>query len=68
MITINTINLGYFNVGMIQTIPDEIQETIKSKIATKEFGDPENIYSTIQYIRKTPYLKGSCVDLNGGLV
>ncbi|MCX6296995.1 MAG: SDR family NAD(P)-dependent oxidoreductase [Bacteroidetes bacterium] len=67
-VTINNINLGYFNVGMIQTIPDEIQETIKSKIATKEFGDPENIYSTIQYIRKTSYLNGSCVDLNGGLV
>lgn len=67
-ITINTINLGYFKVGMINTIPKEIQETIKSKIAYKEFGDPENIFNTIQYIRQTPYLTGSCIDLNGGLV
>ncbi len=67
-ITVNNINLGYFKVGMINTVPKEIQEKIKSKIASNEFGDPENIFSTIQYIRNTPYLNGSCLDLNGGLV
>lgn len=67
-ITINNINLGYFKVGMINTVPKEIQEKIKSKIASNEFGDPENIFTTIQYIRNTPYLNGVCVDLNGGLV
>jgi NAD(P)-dependent dehydrogenase (short-subunit alcohol dehydrogenase family) len=67
-ITINNINLGYFKVGMINTVPKEIQEKIKSKIASNEFGDPENIFSTIQYIRNTPYLNGACIDLNGGLV
>lgn len=67
-ITINNINLGYFKVGMINTVPKEIQETIKSKIGSREFGDPENIFSTIQYIRDTPYLNGACLDLNGGLV
>lgn len=67
-ITINNINLGYFKVGMINTVPKEIQEKIKEKIAFNEFGDPENIFNTIQYIRQTPYLTGSCVDLNGGLV
>ena len=67
-ITINNINLGYFKVGMINTVPKEIQEKIKTKIASNEFGDPENIFTTIQYIRNTPYLNGVCVDLNGGLV
>jgi NAD(P)-dependent dehydrogenase (short-subunit alcohol dehydrogenase family) len=67
-ITINNINLGYFNVGMIDTVPADMQEKIKSKIAYNQFGDPENILNTIQYIRETPYLTGSCIDLNGGLV
>lgn len=67
-ITINNINLGYFKVGMINTVPKEIQEKIKSKIAANEFGDPENIFTTIEYIRNTHYLNGSCIDLNGGLV
>lgn len=67
-ITINNINLGYFEVGMINSVPHEIQKKIKSKIAYNQFGDPENIFNTIQYIRQTPYLTGSCIDLNGGLV
>jgi NAD(P)-dependent dehydrogenase (short-subunit alcohol dehydrogenase family) len=67
-ITVNNINLGYFKVGMINSIPQELQEKIKSKIAYNEFGDPENIFNTIQYIRETPYITGSCIDLNGGLV
>jgi len=66
-ITINNINLGYFNVGMINTVPKEMQEMIKNKIASKEFGDPSTIFNTVQYIRNTPYLTGSCIDLNGGL-
>jgi len=67
-ITINNINLGYFNTGMIDTVPGDIQEKIKEKIAYNQFGDPENILKTIQYIRETSYLTGSCIDLNGGLV
>lgn len=67
-ITINNINLGYFKVGMINTVPVEIQEQIKTKIASKEFGDPKNILNTINHIRETPYLNGACLDLNGGLV
>ena len=67
-ITVNNINLGYFKVGMINTIPKEIQKGIKAKIALNDFGDPENIFNTIQYIRNTAYLTGSCIDLNGGIV
>jgi acetoacetyl-CoA reductase/3-oxoacyl-[acyl-carrier protein] reductase len=67
-ITINNINLGYFSVGMINTVPKEMQDKIKEKIAVNEFGDPQNIFNTIQYIRNTPYLNGTCLDLNGGLV
>ncbi len=67
-VTVNSINLGYFKVGMINTVPMEMQEKIKTKIAFNEFGDPQNIFNTIQYIRETPYLTGSCIDLNGGIV
>ncbi len=66
-ITINNINLGYFKTGMINTIPAELQEKIKSKIALNDFGDPEDIFKTVEYIRKTPYLTGACLDLNGGV-
>ncbi len=67
-ITINNINLGYFNVGMINTVPAELHDSIKQKIGMKDFGDPVHIFNTIEYIRNTPYLTGACIDLNGGLV
>jgi acetoacetyl-CoA reductase/3-oxoacyl-[acyl-carrier protein] reductase len=67
-ITINNINLGYFKVGMINTVPKELQEQIKSRIAFNEFGDPEELLKTIEYIRSNSYLTGSHIDLNGGLV
>jgi NAD(P)-dependent dehydrogenase (short-subunit alcohol dehydrogenase family) len=66
-VTVNNINLGYFNIGMINTVPEEMQQRIKEKIPHNEFGDPGNIFNTIQYIRETPYLTGTCIDLNGGL-
>lgn len=67
-VTINNINLGYFKVGMIQEVPNDLQEKIKLKIGKKEFGSPEHILNTIEYIRGTDYLTGACLDLNGGLV
>lgn len=67
-ITINNINLGYFKVGMIDTVSSEMQEKIKEKIPLNSFGEPENIFNTIEYIRETPYLTGTGIDLNGGLV
>jgi NAD(P)-dependent dehydrogenase (short-subunit alcohol dehydrogenase family) len=66
-ITINNLNLGYFNIGMISEVPMEIQEVIKKEIPVKDFGHPDDIFNTIEYIRNTPYLTGTSIDVNGGL-
>ncbi len=67
-ITINNIDLGYFSVGMIEQVPDEIQNKMMAQIPGKRFGDPEEIINTIDYILKTPYVNGASLDLNGGLL
>jgi NAD(P)-dependent dehydrogenase (short-subunit alcohol dehydrogenase family) len=66
-ITINNLNLGYFNIGMIGDVPEEFQAVIKSKIPTGEFGNPENIWNAVQFIIKSDYLNGSSIDINAGL-
>jgi NAD(P)-dependent dehydrogenase (short-subunit alcohol dehydrogenase family) len=66
-ITINSINLGYFNIGMISEVPEEYQVVIKSKIPTGRFGNPEEIWNTVQYIINNSYLNGTSIDINGGL-
>lgn len=66
-ITINNLNLGYFNIGMISEVPAEFQEKTKLKIPSKKFGNPKNIYSSIKYIIDNDYINGSSIDVNGAI-
>ena len=66
-ITINNLNLGYFDLGLIREVPDQMKESIKNDIPNHQFGDPEDIYNIIESIIKTPYINGTSIDVNGGL-
>jgi len=67
-ITINTLNLGYFNIGMINEVSNEVQNIIKKQIPVgNDFGDPINIYNAVKFIFDSPYLTGTSININGGL-
>jgi acetoacetyl-CoA reductase/3-oxoacyl-[acyl-carrier protein] reductase len=66
-ITINNLNLGYFDIGMISEVSKEYQEIVKQKIPTKKFGDPQNILNAVRFIIDSDYLNGTSLDVNGGL-
>jgi acetoacetyl-CoA reductase/3-oxoacyl-[acyl-carrier protein] reductase len=66
-ITINTINLGYFDIGMIEDVPRDLLDKIVSSIPMARLGDPRNIYEAVKFIFKADYLTGSQINLNGGL-
>ena len=66
-ITINNLNLGYFNIGMITEVPEEYQDSLKKRIPTGEFGEPENIIRAIRFLMESDYVNGSSIDVNGGL-
>ena len=67
-ITINNINLGYFDIGMIKEVPEKMHLAIKENIPNKSFGKPRDIVNTVNYIITTEYLNGASIDLSGGLV
>lgn len=67
-ITVNTINLGYFDIGMIQDVPSEMLNKIIEEIPMQRLGDPINILYTVEYLLAADYITGSCIDVNGGLV
>lgn len=67
-ITINTLNLGYFNIGMISDVPPNLQGLIKQKIPTGEFGNPENLYNAVRFLIETDYINGANIDINAGLL
>lgn len=66
-ITINNVNLGYFDAGMINEVPTEIQAQVKKTIPKERFGKPDELRDLIEYIFKAPYTNGTSFDINGGL-
>ena len=66
-ITINNINLGYSELGMIEAVPEKFKEQIKSQIPGGEFCTKENIVNCVEFLRQNSYTNGSSVDLNGGI-
>lgn len=66
-ITINNLNLGYYNLGMISEVPKEYQDILKKKIPSGDFGEPKNILNAIKFLIENDYITGTSVDINGGL-
>ncbi len=66
-ITVNVINLGYFDIGMIDQVPPVMLSKIKETIPVGKLGHPEDIANSVEYIVKTSYLTGTQINLNGGL-
>lgn len=66
-VTVNNINLGYFNIGMIEQVPPDLLGQIIKQIPTGRLGEPAEILSTVKYIIDNAYLNGASIDLNGGL-
>ena len=68
-ITVNVLALGYFNVGMINDVPDDLQQIVVDSIPAKKLGSPETVYKTIEWLL-TPeagYITGQTINLNGGM-
>ena len=68
-ITVNAVALGYFNVGMIDDVPLEMQEQLKTNIPVGDLGNPEQLGALINYLMsdQANYLTGQTLNLNGGL-
>ena len=67
-ITINSINLGYSELGMIKEVPEQYMEQIKNEIPMKRLCSPGEILSTVNYLINTGYITGESVNVNGGLI
>ena len=66
-ITCNTLQLGYFDGGLVYEIPTAIREKIKESIPLKRWGTIEEIENTIRYLINTEYVSGCSMKVNGGL-
>jgi NAD(P)-dependent dehydrogenase (short-subunit alcohol dehydrogenase family) len=67
-ITCNTLNLGYFNAGMINEIPEPHLPHIINSIPMKKLGAPINICYALRFLFLSDYTTGCQININGGLV
>lgn len=66
-ITINNLNLGYFNTGIINEVPPEYLKQIIEKIPTGQLGDPKVVYDAVEFLINNEYINGTSIDINAGL-
>jgi NAD(P)-dependent dehydrogenase (short-subunit alcohol dehydrogenase family) len=66
-ITINNINLGYSELGMIDQVPEKYIHAIIEQIPNGKLCKKEDIFNCVEFIRNNKYLNGSSIDLNGGI-
>ena len=63
----NTLTLGYFDIGMINTVPGDMKKIIIEKIPMQTFGDPKNIANALDFLIESDYTTGESININGGL-
>lgn len=66
-ITCNTIQLGYWEVGMIEQLTPEFQEYTRKTIGLRRWGKIEELNNAIEFIINTEYYCGTNMKLNGGI-
>lgn len=67
-VTINNINLGYSELGMIADVPDEYLKSIIAQIPAGKLCAPQDILNTVNFLRNTCYITGTSIELSGGLI
>ena len=68
-ITVNVLGLGYFDSGIINQVPEPLQQEITASIPLKRFGRASEIAACIEYLlsAEAAYMTGQVLHLNGGL-
>lgn len=68
-ITVNALALGYFEVGMIEDVPDDLRAVVVDSIPAKRLGEAATVSSTLQWLfsDEAAYVTAQTINLNGGL-
>ncbi len=66
-ITSNVLVLGYFEVGLIDKLHDDIRQKAIDQIPSNTFGKVSNIANAIDFLIKSEYVNGAVINIDGGL-
>lgn len=66
--TVNVIELGYFNVGMISQVSSEQKAKIIEGVPLARLGEVSELFEACRFALGCGYLTGAVIKLNGGLI
>jgi len=66
-ITSNSIQLGYYDTGLIKKVPKHVLADVINAIPQKRLGNSAEISNLIETIINTEYINGTMITIAGGL-
>lgn len=68
-VTANALALGYFDYGMLYTVPEELREGVRKQIPAGRFGEAVELAGALAYLlsEEAAYTTGQVLHVNGGL-
>lgn len=66
-VTINCLDLGYFDRGMIKQVPASFLEQLQDEIPLGRLGSIADLFFACDFALRCGYVTGTSIKLNGGL-
>ncbi|XP_015113865.1 estradiol 17-beta-dehydrogenase 8 [Diachasma alloeum] len=68
-VRVNAVLPGIIETAMIETIPSEVKQMFKSKIALGRMGKPEEVAELVLFLAspQSSYINGASVEITGGM-
>jgi len=68
-ITVNAVAPGFIATEMVAAMPENIIETMKSKVPANRLGKPEEIAAAYTFLAsdEAAYINGTCLSVDGGM-
>ncbi len=66
-VTSNVLCLGYFEVGLIESLAEGAREEIRLRIPSRNFGKVADIANAVRWLMQAEYVNGAQINMDGGL-
>lgn len=68
-VRVNAIAPGFIETDIVKTIPDEIVESFKQKVALRRVGQPEEVAQAIRFLASdsASFVTGAVLEVTGGM-
>jgi len=64
-VTSNVLTLGYFEVGLAETLDKDAKKEVLNRIPSKSLGKVSDIANAIEFLIKSEYVNGSVITIDG---